>query len=339
MIFIYLLLIAINIILSSLDSEAIIKAQDVEKLEKQAKALACSILINNSLNLKTNKEKQIKEILKKNKIIKKESETMDKMQDFLQTVCYLKIDAETANQILIIISEGKEDLSENNKYNNLFDFNPKGDYKNFKKYMDDVNIVMKEIEKEEKSLHEKRKVDPDLDKELKDLGRKLERNKRYEENNIEKNEEKDENMDNSKKKKNKKKEKKEKQKKGKKEKIENEKNKENIEKFEEKKPESDPSPPEKKRKFSFKSFFEKLDLTTIWGFIISLIIILIFPCIFIQNNMYKENIVNKEEKNEEEKKENNKGNEINKNDESKESPKSGDDMNNLQKDNKKEKID
>ena len=55
--------------------------------------------------------------------------------------------------------------------------------------------------------------------------------------------------------------------------------------------------------------------------------------------MYKENIVNKEEKDEEEKNENNKGNEINKNDESKAGPKSGDDINNLQKDNKKEKID
>ena len=157
-----------------------------EQLEKKAKTLACSFISDSFLLSMSNKEKQLKEILKKNKIIKKDSEADKAIPNFVSALCYSKIRPETANEILIHVSEGKTDLPNRENYKYLFEINSKVDYKSIKKYMDEMNQIMKDIEEEEQSLHEKRKDDPDLDKNIKNLEKKMVRNKHYMENNEEK---------------------------------------------------------------------------------------------------------------------------------------------------------
>lgn len=291
-----ILLIILPFIISLDSSDYVMKGEEIEQLEKKAKTLACSFISDSFLLSMSNKEKQLKEILKKNKIIKKDSEADKAIPNFVSALCYSKIRPETANEILIHVSEGKTDLPNRENYKYLFEINSKVDYKSIKKYMDEMNQIMKDIEEEEQSLHEKRKDDPDLDKNIKNLEKKMVRNKHYMENNEEK--------DKKEEKKNRKKRK--------------EKQKEEIIK-EKKEEKNEHKIPRRKKSFSMKEFIKRMNFKTIWAFIISLIIILIFPFIYLQtNNIQIENKDN-ETKTEEEQKEINEGNK-NENEKNKKEP-------------------
>ena len=293
MIILSILLIYISYIFC-LPSDAIMKGKDLEDLEKKAKALACNFLTGSSLLAFADKEKQIKDLLKKNKIYRKDSEANDKIQIFMTSICYSKIDSQTANEILIKVSEGHSEIPGKDKYKHYFEFDMKGDFKKYKKVMNELNKVMKDIEAEEKALHEQRKDDPELEKNLEDIEKKLIKNKKYEENLEEMDDKKKETKEDKRKNRIKKKREKKKKEEIKKEKEENE-------------------VPRRIRPFSFKNFIGGIDLKTIWPFIISLLIILIFPFIFMPtNNNYIRN--NKIMKGEGEKQINkNKENEQNKN--------------------------
>ena len=310
-----ILLIHIYYILCLPTSDGIMKAKELEDLEKKAKALACNFLTSSSLLAFAHKEKQIKDLLKKNKILKKDSETEAKIQNFMTSICFSKIDAQTANEILIKITEGHNEIPEKDKYKHYFDFDMKADFKKYKKIMNEVSKVMKDIEAEEKALHEQRKDDPDLEKNMKDIERKLIKNKKYEE----KLEEKDDDDDEEKKesKNEKRKNRRKKREKKKKEEIKKEKEKEKKEKEEHEEP-------RRKRPFRFKNLIGAIDLKTIWPFVISILIILLIPFIFeptnnnyIRNNKIikreRENPINKNKENEEIKSNNKK--ELNENNE------------------------
>ena len=272
MIILSILLLQIFYIFCLPASDAIMKGKELEDLEKRAKALACNFLTSSSLLAFADKEKQIKDLLKKNKIFKKDSEAQDKIQNFMTSICYSKIDSQTANEILIKISEGHTEIPGKDKYKHYFDFDMKGDFKKYKKIMNELNKVMKDIEAEEKALHEKRKDDPELEKDMKDLERKLIKNKKYEEKLDDRDDEDDDEKIENKndKRKNKLKKRREKKK------------KEEIKKEKEEKEENEV--PRRKRPFSFKNLIGAIDINTIWPFVISLLIILIFPFIFMPTN-------------------------------------------------------
>lgn len=248
-----------------------IEGEDMEKFQKKAKTLACSFLASNALLSLKNKEKHLKDLLKKKKIIKSDSEADDKVLTFMTAICYTKITPEIASEILLLESEGKSDIGKNEKYNIFFKLDQKVNLKKAQKLMNEVDGIMKEIDFQEGTLQTNNKDKNELDLSKKDFGKKLIKNQKYSESIEEKNEKIKEknNYKNNKKRKKKEKLKKE------------EKKSEKIVKNENK-------PPRRKKSFSFKNFIQKLDLNTIWGFIISLIIVLIFPCIStrINNNNY-----------------------------------------------------
>lgn len=278
MIFFSILLIIIPYFLN-LPSDAIMKAKDIEELEKKAKILACSFLTKSSLISMKNKERQIKDLLKKYKVIQKDSEAKEKIQNFLIAICYPKIAPETANEVLMALSQGNTGLPAKDKYYHLFEFDAKTDFQKFKNVMNEVVQVLKDIEKEEKSLHEKRKDDPELDKSLKDIEKKMVKNKKYTENREEKDEEIIENRENNR----------------------NSKKKKGKNQKEEMKQRKDQNESGGKKKLSFKEFIQSLDRMSFWFFIIGGIFIIIFPCIIIEtninNNLEKEE--NKRKKEEE----------------------------------------
>ena len=292
-IFISLLIISPLILCAS---DAVMKAQEVEKLEKKAKSLACSFILNSSSLQKQNKEKQIKELLKKNKLLKKESDTKAKINQFLTSVCYSKLDSETANEILTSVSEGNIDLPDKEKYEKLFEYKD-ADIKKISKVMEEINEVNKEIEEEQKNIHEKRKEDPKLDKTMKDLEEKIQRNPNYdgtkEDTKEEKNEEKKEEKKGEKKDKNKKNKKKGKKKK-KKKKI-------HIPSYDEDEPDygnyeySD----DEENKFSLKKLWENIGIKNFYAIITSICVIFIpFIIIQISDKMDKKKGNNLKKKNE-----------------------------------------
>ena len=273
-----LFLIEIPFIINISPSDYTMKVSDAINLQKKAKALACSFLSKTPILSNKNKERQIKEILKKLKVIEKDSEAKEKMGLFLSAVCYSKIDIDTAQEILIKITEGEKKNIQDDKYSYLFKFEPKTDFQKYKKIMKEVTKIRKEVNEEEESFYEKMtENEMDFYNSSKDIGKKLIKNKNFKE--IIKDDYKDENIV-SKKKKIKEKNKKE----------------DNTEKVIEN------EQPKRKNSNDFGNFFEKTDLKIMWGFVISLIIILIFPFFFMQtnyinnNNVDQNNNVDNEEK-------------------------------------------
>ena len=184
---------------------------------------------------------------------------------FLSAVCYSKIDIDTAQEILIKITEEEKKNIQDEKYTYLFKFEPKTDFQKYKKIMKEVTKIRKEVNEEEDSFYEKMTENEfDFYNSSKDIGKKLIRNKNFKE--IIKDDNKDENIISEKRKikeKNKKEDNTEKV-------IENE-------------------LPKRKNSNDFGNFFEKTDLKIMWGFVISLIIILIFPFFFMQTNYINNN--------------------------------------------------
>jgi len=84
-----------------------------------------------------------------------------------------------ANDILISLSDGKYDFLEDKSNSKFFDFEPNDDFKELTKNMKQTNKIMEHLQKEEESLHEKRKDDPELDKNMKDFEKKMFKNPKF----------------------------------------------------------------------------------------------------------------------------------------------------------------
>ena len=280
------MLLILHFILILSISEDEMKTEDVEKLGKRAKALACSLLSSSYLSKRKKKEKEIRQLLEKMKIIKDESEANEKISQFMSALCYTKINEEAVANILSSVSPKKNHGTPKEDYNHLFEFDKKVKFKKIKKVMNEVTTLINEMNEEEND-NDDGTGDLNFDESLKDINKKMIRNKKYDKK---EKEEIIDNKDNNKK--NKKKKKKEKDSedvKGK--------NKQNVNKkfsfdFNFKNISFDI------KNFSFdfkkfsndvKKFFEKIDFTLIWGFVISLAIIIIFPFIFIQQDLFKDN--------------------------------------------------
>ena len=247
---------------------------NIDQLDKKAKVLACSLLSSSYLLKRKKKENEIKELLIKHKIITQEEEATEKISQFMSALCYSKIDDSAVSRILLTVSEGaKGVIGQDENFNNLFEIK-KINFKKMKKIMNEILVYMKEIEedenknndlKEEENLNLEDNIN--LEENLKNINKKMIKNKRYEKNDN-KNEKKDEKKDeeSQKKKKNNKKKKKNKK--------DNKDNKEK-EKIENKAVDDKKFSFNFKFDFNLKNFFEKVDFTIIWGFFISLIIILI----------------------------------------------------------------
>ena len=156
------------------------KAQEYEKMEIEAKTFACSLLSDSSI-LSKKREKQIREYLKKNNFLKSDSESSvhQKIKQFKTAVCFNNMYINKANDILISLSDGKYDFLEDKSNSKFFDFEPNDDFKELTKNMKQTNKIMEHLQKEEESLHEKRKDDPELDKNMKDFEKKMFKNPKF----------------------------------------------------------------------------------------------------------------------------------------------------------------
>ena len=156
------------------------KAQEFEQMELKAKTFACSILADSSL-LSKKREKQIRDYLKKNNFLKSdfESNIHEKIKQFKTCVCFNNIYTDRANDILIQLSDGKYDFLDDTSNTKFFDFDKNDDFTELTKNLKQTNKIMEDLKKEEDSLHEKRKDDPELDNSLKDIEKKMFRNPKY----------------------------------------------------------------------------------------------------------------------------------------------------------------
>ena len=116
---------------------------------KKAKALACSVLSSSPISTEKNTKRQIRELLKKNEIIKRTAETKEKIYEFLTAICFKNIKDETANDILNALSEKKAEVLTNKELVELFEISSNLDYKKIQKLMDTVNEILDQIEEEE----------------------------------------------------------------------------------------------------------------------------------------------------------------------------------------------
>ena len=156
------------------------KAQEFEQMEIKAKTFACSLLADSSI-LSKKREKQIRDYLKKNNFLKSDSESNihEKIKQFKTSVCFNNIYTDRANNILIQLSDGKYDFLDDTSNAKFFDFDKNDDFAELTKNMKETNKIMEDLKKEEDSLHEKRKDDPELDNSLKDIEKKMFRNPKY----------------------------------------------------------------------------------------------------------------------------------------------------------------
>jgi hypothetical protein len=116
---------------------------------KKAKALACSVLSSSPISTEKNTKRQIRELLKKNEIIKRTAETKEKINEFLTAICFKNIKDETANDILNALSEKKPEVLTKREFIELFEISPNLDYKKIQKLMDTVIEILDQIEEEE----------------------------------------------------------------------------------------------------------------------------------------------------------------------------------------------
>ena len=150
----------IKLIISSSYSDNVMKVQEYQKMEKQAKILACSMLADSSI-IPKRKENKIKKYLKKNNFLddSSEEETLEKMKQFEIAICYDNIYLDKANDIITSFKEGNFDFMNDDSLTKYFDFDSKDDLKKLTKNMKETNQIMEDIRKEEETMSEKRKED------------------------------------------------------------------------------------------------------------------------------------------------------------------------------------
>ena len=144
-----LLFIQINLTFLSETHSKKEKKQKIFSQTKKTKALVCSVLSSSPISTEKNTKRQIRELLKKNEIIKRTAETKEKIYEFLTAICFKNIKDETANDILNALSEKKPEVLTKREFIELFEISPNLDYKKIQKLMDTVNEILDQIEEEE----------------------------------------------------------------------------------------------------------------------------------------------------------------------------------------------
>ena len=173
-------LIMIKLIISSSYSDNVMKVQEYQKMEKQAKILACSMLADSSI-IPKRKENKIKKYLKKNNFLddSEEYENLEKIKQFKTAICYDKISFDKANDVLTALREGNFDFINDKSMADYFDFDSKDDFKELTKNMKETNKIMEDLRKEEE---ERKNDDSYYEESLKDLKSKIYKNPKYEKN-------------------------------------------------------------------------------------------------------------------------------------------------------------
>ena len=173
-------LIVIKFVISDIYKDSTMKVQEFQEMERKAKTFACSLLADNPI-LSKKKEKQIRDYLKKNNFLKSGSDSSihEKIKQFKTAICFNNIYSDRANDILMELSEGKYDLLQNKDNAKFFDFDKNADFAELTKDMKETNKLLEDLQKEEESLHEKRKDDPELDNSLKDIEKKMFKNPKF----------------------------------------------------------------------------------------------------------------------------------------------------------------
>ena len=166
----------IPLIIKSIFSDEKAGQRELEKLEKRAKALACSFLSNSFVSSVKDYDKKLKELLKENKFIQNESEAKDKISQFMLVNCYLKITSDIANKLLLEIPKKNVDLTKKKQFLELFEMDKNTDFSKIAETMKEINEIMKEIKAEEEIFSKKRKEDPNFEKNLKDFEEKMKKN-------------------------------------------------------------------------------------------------------------------------------------------------------------------
>ena len=115
------LLTMIKLIISS--SDDVMKVQEFQKMEKQVKAFACSMLADSSI-ISRKRQNKIKKYLKKNNFLddSSEEETLEKMKQFEIALCYDNIYLDKANDIITSFKEGNFDFMNDDSLTKYFDF-------------------------------------------------------------------------------------------------------------------------------------------------------------------------------------------------------------------------
>ena len=170
------LLFFIKINLPILTKEDTAKEINQYSKEKKAKALACSYLLSTPIPTEKNSKRQIRDLLKKNGIIEKKSETKEKIYLFLTALCYRKIKDTTANDILVDISSKKTETLGKKELTELFNISPNLNYKKIQKTMNTVMDILDQIEEEESKNDKNKDADEDSDENMDDDEKKKKRN-------------------------------------------------------------------------------------------------------------------------------------------------------------------
>ena len=167
-----IIFIIIKISLSDLNSNE----EKFKNLEKKTKILSCSYLSKLFLDSVKDKDKLLKDIMK-DKSDLNESETKERITQFLLMNCYLKITKELANNLILEITKGKKDVLNNKKYYELFEIDKNRDINQMKEKMKEIDEILKEIKKEEENILKKGKDSPDFGKVYKEFEEKMRKNK------------------------------------------------------------------------------------------------------------------------------------------------------------------
>ena len=143
--FLFLLIIIFDLSYSTTEAEE----KEMAAAERRIKALACSILANTKYAYSNYTKRQIKDLLRKNNIIKKAKDAQNKVFEFLRAICYKKIESYTASNLIEKVSQSKMEVLEDDDYAELFIIDPELNFTRIKKVMKNVKKIMKKIEKEE----------------------------------------------------------------------------------------------------------------------------------------------------------------------------------------------
>ena len=170
--FILLIFILTNICFSDLNY----KEKNFKNLEKKSKILACSYLSKLFSDSLKDSNKLLKDIIKDKENFKNESDTQEKISQFLLINCYLKITKELANNLILEITKGKKDILNNKKYYELFEIDKNKDINKMKETMKEIEEILKEIKKEEEELLKKGKNSPNFEKVYREFEEKMKKN-------------------------------------------------------------------------------------------------------------------------------------------------------------------
>ena len=160
----FLIIIIFDLSLSLTEAEE----KEMAATERRIKALACSILSNTKYAYSNYTKREIKDLLRKNNIIKKAKDIHNKIFEFLRAICYKKIESYTANNLVEKVSQSKMEVLEDDYYAELFIIDPDLNFTKIKKVMKTVKRIMKKIEKEEEAMSKNNTVNKTEEKILSD---------------------------------------------------------------------------------------------------------------------------------------------------------------------------